>query len=566
VEPGQNVTCIIYVRDALQEPTSIFSLSDFVVQPVVAFPGVSVMVSPFTVGIDPTTIVFTLSTNGGSNVGINVYATASGNAVRYSGLVVTAMAWPALYLGPMVCAINGSALALRSSTICNASATGSQGLPAVVHPADVFFTEDHFAGSFAFISGQEQLVFQFTASNTITSPFNNFTLRVTLRQTNAVFSTSFPMTYPSLPPNGNTILQCNSLSSAMCYISASDNIGPVLFQPSRMVVVFERLDKLSNAWLPSTQLFNVSLTPGPSGDMAVLSWQLVVNNAVTQERVHLYVIQADGTTVEARGSPFAFTSGIAPNAAAVVLQGCQATFIAQGNSTICTMLLRNGVSGDPSYYTLQSSLGATFSNLQYFISPSTGQPMMQFAYTAPSLSSTSPQDDYVSVVIASRSSLGSPFKITVYSASAQVVVYDFTGSIPGLIALGLSWYGLFIGLGVWMFVQRRRRMYRVKLLKAELEEAAEERAAAPSHAAHSVHFEEAEPPSSHRTHAPRAEEEICTYSFPKSVIASRDSPPIASEDREGPDTATPDADDAPSETLPLTLLETRSGPDDDSPE
>lgn len=464
VEPGQNVTCTIYVRDTLQEPTTIFNVGDFYISPIASVAGTQFTVSQVAVGADPTTVVFTMTAATGTNIAVNAYLRSTGEIVRGSGLVVVVLVWPATRIGTVSCAtdsfVNG-ALPLRATTTCTAPVAGNTGLPAVVHPSDVYFTEDHFAGQFTFISGSINLIFNFTAATTLSSTFTNFNIRVTLASSAAVYSVSIPMGYPLIAPQAVSALQCNGQSNTVCFISAMDNFGPVAFVPASFNVVFERMDAVNGAWVTSTNTLNVSMTPSTTANVEQISWTLLVNNLISTQRIRVFV-----GPLEVSGSPFVFTSGVVPTSAFVSLRGCQTQYIPAGNSTNCTIDLLNGVTGDSRYFNIITSRGGVVSTPLYGTDPVTLTPVMTFTYTAPTVGIRT--EDGINVVVATQAALNSPFVAIVFPITISLPVTSQQSSVPKIVAIGMLFYGSALFVGAYLFFKRQGRIRRVRQAKLEV--------------------------------------------------------------------------------------------------
>lgn len=474
VEPGQNVTCTIMVRDSLQEPTVIFSTNDFMVTPIASIPATVLTVSPLTVGVDPTTVVFTVSAATGTNVAINAYVKATGEVIRGSGVTVAVLVWPATRVGTITCDSSNyvdGALPLRSTTVCTADVTGSNNLPAVVRPSDVYLTEDHFAGSFVYISGAKQLVFRFTAPTTIVAAFDAFKLRVTLASSDAVYSISIPMAYPKIAATAASSLQCSGLFQTVCYVLAQDASGPVMANFSQFIVEFERLDATNNIWVPSTTEFNVTTAAGASRNLEQLSWSLIVNNRVSTQRIRTYVSASSSSSSkqELSGSPFIFNSGTAPTPSSVSFRGCVDKYVAAGNSTLCTIDLLDGVSGDTSYYTVTSTMqgSSAISGLTYVAVEATSKaPAIVFTYTASATILTRTEDS-INVLVAGSAVIGSPTRVIQYIASTQVSNDSDVKHVPAIIAIGLIVYGTALSIGGGLFWKRQRNQHRVQVAREQ---------------------------------------------------------------------------------------------------
>lgn len=474
VEPNQNILCTVFVRDSLQEPTTKFAITDYYISPVASISGTVLTTSSPIVGSDPTTLVFTISAATGTNIAVNVYLRSTGETIRGSGVTAAVLVWPATRIGDITCStqsfVNG-ALPLRAWTVCSGDVSGNNGLPAVVRPTDVYFTEDHFAGSFAFVSGSMKLVFNFSAPATISAPFDNFRLRVTLSSSDALYSVSLPMTYPSLPPTRVSLLQCSGAIKTICFLNAQDTLGPVLFQAPSFVVVFEKLDDVSSAWVSSTSGMNLTLTAGTAKNTEQLSWTVLKNTEISTQRVRVYLapLSSTGTGIEVSGSPYVFTAGTAPTPGDVSLRGCSLLYVPAGNSTLCTIDLMNGVSGDARYYSVGSTIGASISPLSYVDKdPKYGTPALQFVYTAPT-SVGIRVEDALSVTVAGAPVQNSPARLIVYPITVVVAPTETASKIPGMIAVGLVFYGACLSVGGGLFFRRQRRMRSVQLARAARE-------------------------------------------------------------------------------------------------
>mmetsp|Transcript_75691 Transcript_75691/g.88038 ORF Transcript_75691/g.88038 Transcript_75691/m.88038 type:complete len:630 (-) Transcript_75691:215-2104(-) len=472
VEPNENITCTIYVRDSLQEPTTLFDPSDFYISPVASIAGTVLTVSSATVGsTDATTVTFVVTAASGCNVAINVYLASTGDMIRGGGLVVSVLVWPAARIGTITCTtdsfVNGG-LPLRASTTCTADASGNTGLPAVIHPADVLLTEDHFAGTFTFVSGTKQLVFTYQAPSSLSTAFTTFTLRVTLSSADSVYTVSFPVEYPALAPSSASTLLCNSQSSLYCFLTAQDATGPVLFNASQFLVKMEKLDSTNSAWISSTSAFNISLTAGSVASVEKITWALLVNNEISTQRLRVYL--ASSSSTEVSGSPFVFTSGVSPTPSYVSLRGCNSQYLASANTTQCTIDLLNGVTGDSRYFTVVTTAGGVGSGMTYGTDASLGTPIMTFTYTAPSI--TLRTEDYLGVTVSGGLSvLNSPLRMIIYPTTTTTTTSTSSTKVPGIIAIGMTFYGTCLVIGFVRFVNRQKRIQKVKLLRAEREHA-----------------------------------------------------------------------------------------------
>lgn len=470
VEPNEKVTCTIFVRDVVQEPTTLFSPSDF---SIVATPSIlqtSLSVSTLVVGDDITTAVFTISAASGTKIALKVFLRASGTEIRGSGVVLSVLVWPATRVGPIRCStdnfVNGR-LPLRASTICSADVSGNNDLPAAVHGSDVFFAEDHFAGTFLYLSGAKQLVFNFTASSAVASNFDQFLIRVTISSSDAVYTVAIPMAYPLLPATTASTLQCtSSASTTSCYIYSRDRLGPVAFVATQFNILFERLDGGDTvaAWVPSTTDMNLTVSSvDGQGSVGKVSWVLAINNRISTQRLHINIGAVDVTS-----SPFVFTAGIAPLPNNVVFRSCVLQYVASGNTTVCTLDLLNGATGDPSYYTLSSSLGAKLTDLTYVAQDAQYKvPVMTFTYNAPQVSMRS--EDALGVTVSQQPVTNSPYRLIIYAVTAVVTEESSGQGVPGMIAIGLIFYGTALGYGLYMFVERQKRMVKVQNARLEHE-------------------------------------------------------------------------------------------------
>ena len=469
LEPMQNVTCTLYVRDSMAEPTTLFSPTDFFIRTLPTVQGVGITVFPLArSAFDPTILVFSVMANSGTQIRIDVLFTNTSSIVRNSGIVVNVLTWPATRLSPITC--NVASLQLRQTMTCQAAAAGNTGLAAVIHPAEVAFAEDHLAGSFYFIQGQQNLVFNFTAFPTIIMTFNAFTIRVTLSSSNAVFSVTVPMQYPTLVASTRSRVQCSGGSSSpICYLSAMDNLGPVTFNASNFVVMFEKLDPVNNGWFQSNS-FNLTLTPGQTLDTQILTWALRINNEISSQRLRIFTnpMSTSASSSEISGSPFVFTAGVLPTPQYVSFRKCSSVYILSQNSTSCVVDLLAGVTGDPRYFVLSSVLGGQMTTPVYGLDPVLNTPVMSFTYTAPV--ATQRLDDYISVIIAGSGSVNSPFHVVIYPSAVAPPTSQSSGTLPAIVAVGLLFYGTAFGVGGYFFARRQSRMKRVLQARVELAE------------------------------------------------------------------------------------------------
>lgn len=470
LEPMQNVTCTLYVRDSMAEPTTLFAPADFFVRTLPTVSSVRVAVSPLARSLfDPTILTFTVAASSGTQVRIDVMLLNSSIVVRNSGVVANVLTWPATRLSPITC--NVAVLQLRQIMTCTAAVAGNTGLPAVVHPAEASFTEDHNAGKFLFLTGQKNLVFNFTANPTLLMSFAFFTIRVTLSSSSAVWTVNVPMAYPQLPATTRSRVQCSGgLAPPICYLSAADSIGPVAFNASHFQIGFEK--QVNNAWLPSAS-FNLTLAPGQTVDQQVLAWALLVNNETSTQRLN--ILAAAGPTVPltvatpataVTGSPFVFFAGVAPTPQDVSLRKCTPVYVLSRNITTCVVDLLNGVTGDSTYFTVSTVKGGTTTTPAYGFDPILQSPVMTFTYTAPMAAQR--VDDYISVMIAGTGCMNSPFRVVVYPSATAPQAAAAGGTLPAIVAIGLLFYGSAFGVGGYFFMRRQNRRKRVMVARAEV--------------------------------------------------------------------------------------------------
>ncbi|ORC90568.1 uncharacterized protein TM35_000083660 [Trypanosoma theileri] len=480
IEPHQKSQCVINVRDSQQEPTMAFDVSDFSVAPYSSVEKVDVEVSTLQRGDDVTTVVFEVSASKGTVITLNVLYTSGSESspIRNSGLVLSVMSWPAVRMGPIKCDVPAEGLALRETTTCTATLFDSDNHYAVVHESDITFFEEKKMGSFRFISGKRELVFNFTAPTSPGVTGSAFSLQVTLRDdTSNTYSAKFPLLFPKLSPvASSSTLTCNNDSIPIaCTLRAADAIGPVLLNQDHFQIQMEVLQEGLNGnslWKENTNKFDINFQHLEKTDTAVLSWRLKINNAINLQRLQVYTVPSAVGNVEKRregvqGSPFIFVSGIMPNAAYVSLRGCRVSMINAGNRTLCYIDLHNGVTGDVRYFNLDSTLKATFENITYIpVDPVFRTPVVSFGYIAPQVVTRS--EDFITLMVGGQNAMRSPFRMNVFPprTDSEETVESIGAHNAVIIGFGLAFFGVIIGTGFFVALQRNIRMHRIRIERA----------------------------------------------------------------------------------------------------
>ncbi|RNF26043.1 uncharacterized protein Tco025E_01672 [Trypanosoma conorhini] len=479
IEPHQKSFCVINVRDSQQEPTMAFDVDEFYVTTHSSVPKAALEVSRLRRGDDVTTVVFDVSASEGTTIIVNVMHASGlqGTPIRNSGLVVSVLTLTAVRMGPIACDLPAVGLFLRGTTTCRAALYGAGNRRAVVNPRDVTFVEENNLGFFHFVSGKGDLVFNFTAASVPSTSVADFTLRVALKGSTQVYSTRFPLFYPELYPVAlfSTLLCFNETVPIACTLRARDRVGPVQLKLDHFRITFEMLDvdSVGDKWVDNTNDFYTSARTLSQTDTAVFSWELKVNDAINSQRLHVYLVSsAVGNDTkrleELRGSPFVFVSGVKPNAVYVSLRGCRVSAITSGNRTQCFIDLHNGVSGDVRYFHLASALGARFENIKYLpLDPVFKLPVVTFVYVAPILSAR--LEDVVTLLVGGQSAIRSPFRITVFPSRSPTGDEDSDsarGNNAVVIGVGLAFFGVVIGTGLFLALQRTLRFNRIRQLRA----------------------------------------------------------------------------------------------------
>ncbi|KEG08511.1 hypothetical protein DQ04_07011020 [Trypanosoma grayi] len=506
VEPSQWSYCTINVRDSQQEPTMAFEVGEFSVAAYSSVSNVTVNVTSLRRGDDVTTVTFAVSASEGTNIIVNaVYVWGSQSApIRNSGLVVSVMSWPAVRMGPIVCDVPAAGLVLRSTTTCSARLYHASNREAVVHESEIAFLEEKNLGTFLFISGMRSLVFNFTAASSPTITGASFALHVTLNGGSSTYSVKFPLLCPELyPVASSSLLVCsNETLPIACTLRAADTVGPVRLNLDHFRLVIDMLDEESSSsskWVDKTNAFDISFHPLKQAETAVLSWKLKVNNMINSGRLHVYVMPLSGgggggqtggggntnnsKFLEVRGSPFTFLSGVVPNAAYVSLRGCRVAMISSGNRTQCFIDLQNGVTGDVRYFHLASTIEASIDNMQYLPEdPVFHTPVVSFAYTAPVVERRT--EDFITLLVGGQSAIRSPFRMNVFPLRTDTggdAAETLGAHNAVIIAVGLAFFGVIIGGGSFIALQRSIRINRIRseraLQKAKMQEEMEGRTA-----------------------------------------------------------------------------------------
>ncbi|KAH9578309.1 hypothetical protein LSM04_001620 [Trypanosoma melophagium] len=492
IEPHQKSECVINVRDTQQEPTMAFDVSDFSVAPYSSVEKAALEVSSLRRGDDVTTVLFEISASEGTVITLNVlYKSGSKSLpIRNSGLVLSVMSWPAVRMGPIICDVSAEGLALRETTTCAATLYDADNRFAVVHESDITLFEEQQLGSFRFISGKRELVFNFTAPISPGVAGTAFSLYVTLSgDVSNTYSVKFPLRFPKLYPVANSsILTCNNDTIPIaCTLRAADAVGPVLLNPDHFQLQMEVIQEGVNGnyiWKVNTDNFDINFQHLDKTDTAVISWRLKNNNAINLQHLHLYTVLGAAGGGETKrqavqGSPFTFVSGVMPNAAYVSLRGCRVSMINAGNRTLCYIDLHNGVTGDVRYFHLDSTLEATIENITYIpVDPVFHTPVVTFEYIAPQVITRT--EDFITLMVGGQNSMRSPFRMNVFPPrkDPEESVETIGANNAVIIGFGLAFFGVIIGTGFFLALQRSLRMNRIRnkraLRKAQMMEMEEQ--------------------------------------------------------------------------------------------
>ncbi|RNF11907.1 hypothetical protein TraAM80_00602 [Trypanosoma rangeli] len=478
IEPYQNSSCVINVRDAQQEPTTAFDVGEFFVTAHSSVSKAALKVSPLRRDDDVTTVVFDISAVESTTITVDVMCASGGYAfpIHNSGLVVSVLTRAAVRMGPILCDVPAAGLFLSGTTTCRTALYDANNRRAVVYPSDVAFVEENNMGFFHFISGKGDLVFNFTAASLPSMSIGNFTLHLTLIGDTNTYSTTFPLLYPDLYPAASfsTLVCFNETVPIACIVRALGTMGPVRLNLDYFRITLEMLDEdsVGNKWVDNTNAFSISARALAQTDTAFFSCELKVNDAINLERLHVYIVtSAVGNErkklQEVQGSPFVFVSGVRPNAAYVSLRGCKVPAITSGNRTQCFIDLYNGVTGDVRYFHLASTLGALFENITYLsMDPVFKAPVVTFVYVAPVL--TTRLEDIITLFVDGQSAIRSPFRITVFPQHSPTSDESFTtvrGNNALVIGVGLAFFGVVIGTGSFVAVKRTLRFNRIRQLR-----------------------------------------------------------------------------------------------------
>ncbi|ESL07958.1 hypothetical protein TRSC58_04347 [Trypanosoma rangeli SC58] len=479
IEPHQNSSCVVNVRDVQQEPTMAFDVDEFFVTVHSSVSKTALKVSPLRRGDDVTTVVFDISALESTTITVDVMC-ASGvqsSPIHNSGLVISVLNRAAVRMGLILCDVPAAGLFLGGTTTCTAALYDANNRRAVAYPSDVTFVEENNMGFFHFISGKGDLVFNFTAASLPSMSIGDFTLHLTLGDDTNTYSTTFPLLYPDLYPvaSVSTLVCFNETVPIACIVRALGNMGSVRLNWDyfRITIEMRDDDAVGNKWVDNTNAFSISARKLAHTDTAFFSCELKVNDAINLERLHVYIVSSavgneSKRLQEVRGSPFVFVSGVKPNAAYVSLRGCKVPAITSGNSTQCFIDLYNGVTGDVRYFHLASTLGALFENITYLsMDPVFKAPVVTFVYVAPILTTRS--EDIITLRVDGQSAIRSPFRITVFPQRSPISDESFTtvrGSNALVIGVGLAFFGAVIGTGSFVAVKRTLRLNRIRQLRA----------------------------------------------------------------------------------------------------
>lgn len=439
VEINQAVVCYINVRDANQEPSTDFSANDFSIRVVAQETTANPSISTISVNVDVAR--FTVSSATGTNLRIMVVIKATNTYIRGSGATASVLMWPASVVGSVSCST--PALELRSTTTCVAPLYGPNSVHAALHSSDVQFSEAHGFGTFMFLSGASNLVFNFSAPANPPTMFGAYTFRIRLLASNTVFTHDLPVAYPQLQATARSILICSNSSGSSvrtCGIKGIDTLGPVRFNQSNFNVVFER--NISGLWVDVTPTINKNFTQNCS-TVGTLVFQPKIDNEIYQARLSVYVGKA-----AIFSSPFVFQMGEVPTASKLTLRGCSTHFVVTGNTTMCTIDVADGVTADPKYVTLTTSLGGTVVG-PTFGRTATNNSILTFTYSPPSSVDTWAQE-FIGANVGGEPIVSSPFAMVVFqselggstaggSSAAQIVIFLFL-ALTLLVGAAAFWF------------------------------------------------------------------------------------------------------------------------------
>eukprot|EP00758_Cryptobia_borreli_P003893 Tbor_TRINITY_DN4047_c0_g1::TRINITY_DN4047_c0_g1_i1::g.11802::m.11802 len=478
VEVNKDIHCLIYAMDSLQRPISAFNLSNFSVRVTTKDPSAKVVVSELKRQEDPSQVGFTVSASKGTTLRIDVIATDSGRgSIRNSSITVDVLVWPPVRLGAITCDTDW--LTLRESTLCEADIIDKGGAPAISHADDVYFSEDHNAGTFAFISGVRKLKFNYTAPSSLMNTFDVFHIRVTLTSSSDVYTIAIPMSYPEFPPTGQALLQCHNVAGKLCLVRAFDNYGPVRFARHDFRVVFERI-KSDNKWHDITDSIYMTFKSVDENRTSLmlnntasvfLLYSPKYNKEVYMCRMRVFVVLRNTSSVvykEVMGSPVSVMMGTPPRAEVVKFEGCSKVYTIGKQTLNCSISIAHGITADPSFLKFQTTLPLSHISTPTVVLGSEGantsNSIVLFRYTSAQVSK--PQEDNIIITIGGIPVISSPFRVTVFPVRGAVHTEGKGTRTVLVIVIGLIFFGgiMVAGLAAWTMLRRSKAL--AKKLKA----------------------------------------------------------------------------------------------------
>jgi hypothetical protein len=466
--PGANITCNIYLRDELEEPVSAASVSTrlFSIRVLTEVTLATVTVSAVTATIDPSIVQFTVSSDMGTRLRVDAYVSQTGLHLRNTGVVVLVLEVPPTRLGAITCDC-GAQLAFRASTRCTVPLLGANGLPALATTRDFFLTEEHGDGSFRFVSGARQLVFQYTAPTFPSMSYAQLLFRLGLLSDAATViqpeaALALTVVYPALAPTSRSRLRCGSsdgdaAAARRCFVSASDNLGPVAFVAAGFTIAVQRILAPADGG-GTVDAPEVAFAWAPAGNAGVslLTFSLSTNTRVFSGVVNVVAV-ADRKPIA--GSPYTMAFGIAPQPSDLRLVKCSREFAIAGRSINCFIAVAASVTPDPAYVVPQALVGAfTAVYLNNDTAATNADPLLVgltliVAVYVPPADLPRRVQDLITVTSAGVAVSGSPFVVSLYPATAAQQAPD---TRVGAAVAGVLLFGAVIALGMFFSVRNAR--------------------------------------------------------------------------------------------------------------
>ena len=451
--PGQSSKCYIYVKDSLGVPTTAFEINDFVVSIRSARPEIVATMSSVTLTSERSVLTFTVGASAGTILYVDAKLSRSDEPIVESGQSIFVLG-SATKLSDLRC--DKQQLALRGTAQCTATVTGPSGVPALVESSDLFFSEDHGAGSFELLEGSRTLVFNFTAPSSLSVMFSKFRLRVSLVGIAEQNYIELPVMYPALPATGRSVLRCVESVPQLCILNAADDIGPVRLNPEQFVLRFEKETNTSGsatweAYDGMVDTWNDVAGATGSSFSRRLTFTMKEPNEVFTGRLTVYVRESDRTLTEVQGSPFQFISGLAPAPDEAFFRRCDRTILVSRATVSGYLEVDDGLIADPSYFSFIAGGGGDIGSLEYSRGEN-GRPRLFFHYTAPVVHERT--EDKIFAMIGGHNIQRSPYKMVVYPR--KDVMDDSEGQNDGRhkkeIVLGTVFFGLCILFGIiWSY-------------------------------------------------------------------------------------------------------------------